>query len=268
MRRPTAGNGSAAGSSGTIPPAENGTSAYGCKPKTIDPGGFVGVGSACCTGLGVCTKAEDAHPSLPHASCSADDNLLCNPRPVETNFDDAGRIDTYCRVLLPGTPAGGTDYEGRCVETCFVQNSPILARLSQATCTTGQTCAPCYSPLDGKSTGACERDGDAPIDPQPQGFTECGSGKLGYCVPSYAAGAQASQLSRLNCEAGELCAPKIKAADPNACFAHCTSLLGPGACVPDFLAGNFASLISRGECAESELCGPCEIFGTRSGICD
>jgi hypothetical protein len=234
----------------------------------VDPGGFSAVGAACCTGLGVCTEADKAHPSLPHAACSGADDLRCDPLPVEFNLDDAGRVDTYCRVRLPGTPEGQADYEGRCVPTCFVQNSPIIARLSQANCATGQTCAPCYSPLDAESTGVCERDGDAPLDPKPAGFTECGTGKLGYCVPTYAAGAQASQLSQLNCATGELCAPKIKAADPNACFVHCTSVLGPGACVPDFLAGNFASLISRGACAESELCGPCEIFGTRSGICD
>ena len=51
----------------------------------------------------------------------------------------------------------------------------------------GELCAPCYNPLNGRSTGTCERPGDSPLDPPPPGFAECASG-LGYCVPMYAAG--------------------------------------------------------------------------------
>jgi hypothetical protein len=74
---------------------------------------------------------------------------------------------------------------------------------------------------------------------------------------------------QLTCASGELCAPKIKAADPNACFVHCDGGdYGPGACVPDFLAGAFSALLKQGDCQTSELCAPCELPGVRLGVCD
>jgi hypothetical protein len=149
-----------------------------------------------------------------------------------------------------------------------VRNSPIFSRLKQATCADGETCSPCFNPLTAASTGTCERDGDQPKEPAPDGFAECGSGGLGYCVPTYAAGAQASQLVRLTCKAGELCAPKIKAADPNACFEHCMSTTGAGACVPEFIASGFSGFLMRDSCAQGEICAPCDLFGTRLGVCD
>jgi len=260
MRRPTAG---------TTAPVDY--SAYGCKPKSNDPGGSAREGTACCGGQGVCTEADNAAPDAPHDICSADD-LRCVPAPSkqqESSSEDAGtRHAQTCRVQLPGTPASGPDYEGRCVLTCFVKTSTIFSRLSQANCPASYTCTPCYNPLTGETTGACDHDGDAPAEPKPTGFAECGNG-LGYCVPVYAAGTQASQLSQLSCASGELCAPKIKAADPSACFPHCVSpALGPGACVPAFLTTSFAALLTQETCETSELCAPCEIAGFRPGVCD
>lgn len=265
MRRPDGG--ASAGSSADA-------DTYRCQPKTIDPGGAAPLGAACCGGLGTCTGAAVAQPGLPHDACSALPDLRCEPlaplADVDAGVDsDAGVAGSpSCRVELPGTPEGGPAYEGRCVSACFAQQLAIFPRLRQTTCSTGEICAPCYDPLTGNPTGTCSRHGDSPNEPKPAGFEECGSNNAGYCIPGYSAGSQASQLVQLTCAAGQLCAPKIKAADPNACFAHCTSALGPGSCVPDFLAGMFSAALMQMDCKTSELCAPCEVFGTRLGVCD
>lgn len=269
MTRPDGGSAGTTGTDGET---------YRCKATPVDPGGTRQLKASCCGGRGVCTAAASAQPGLPHDSCDSDPDLRCQPNPpiiessLDAGADDGGTeggSDDHCRVQLPGTPIGGPDYEGRCVASCFAQNLAIYSRLSQATCGGGEICAPCYDPLSGASTGTCARKGDKPSESKPKGFSECGENNAGYCVPSYAAGTQASQLSQLTCKTGELCAPKIKAANPNACFPHCTSdQYGPGACVPDFLAGSFSALLTQMDCGTSEYCAPCELFGTRLGVCD
>jgi hypothetical protein len=175
-----------------------------------------------------------------------------------------------CRVRLPGSPEAAPSYEGRCMANCFVLGSPIASRLSQATCDEGESCAPCFNPLNGESTGICELSGDKPLEPAPPALAECGEGGTGYCVPAYAAGNSAGQLSQLTCGTGELCAPKNKVADPNACFEHCDAgaAFGPGACAPTFLAGQLTALLSVATCKTGEVCTPCEALNLRTGVCD
>jgi hypothetical protein len=264
MRIPTGGTSGSAGASGA---AVIDDSAYMCKPRPRDVGGAAESGASCCSGLGTCTANSGDGASLPHETCKANPDLRCVPKPREAE-DDAGASSASCRVQLPGSPPSAPSYEGRCLPVCFVSASPILSRLSQANCEMGELCAPCYNPLTGRSTGTCERPGDSPLDPPPTAFVECASG-LGYCVPMYAAGNSAGQLMQLTCGAGELCAPKIKVADPNACFEHCDAgALGVGACVPAFLAGPLASLLSPVGCRTGELCAPCSALGARTGVCD
>jgi hypothetical protein len=240
-----------------------------CKPRPGDVGGAAESGVDCCDGLGACMAAQgEGGSGLPHATCKANPDLRCVPKPREADSDAGAEGPISCRVQLPGSPPSAASYEGRCLPSCFVSASPILSRLSQASCAMGELCAPCYNPLSGLSTGTCERPGDSPLDPPPPGFRECASG-LGYCVPMYAAGNAAGQLMQLTCAAGELCAPKIKVADPGACFEHCDSgALGPGACVPAFLAGPLSSLLSPIGCRTGELCAPCVALGARTGVCD
>jgi hypothetical protein len=245
-------------------------SAYMCVPKRADTGGQARSGGTCCAGLGTCTASSDsaAESGLPHDTCSSE--LRCVPKSSDaTTADlDAGPAGAVtCRVLLPGAPIGAPDYEGRCLPSCFVQSSPIVGRLAQGSCAPAQLCEPCYDPLTAETTGVCERAGDSPKEPAPAAYATCGD-ELGYCVPSYAAGMATMQLSQLTCAAGELCAPKIKAEDPNACFDRCPSALGAGACVPMFLAANFSAFLDQSNCPASQICAPCEVFGTRTGVCD
>ncbi len=257
--------GGVAGAPSTIDP-----SAYMCEPKPGDTGGPGESGAACCSGLGTCSGvAIGANAGMPHDTCKAQPDLRCAPNPPAAD-EDAGTPAGFagCRVMFPGAPPTAASFEGRCLPDCFVKHSPIVSRLSRGTCAEAQTCMPCYNPLNGRSTGACEQPGDSPLDPAPPGFVEC-SGGAGYCVPAFAAGSQAAQLSQLTCAAGELCGPKIKVADPDACFPRCDAgLYGSGACAPDFLAGPAAALLNGLGCNMGELCIPCVALGTRTGVCD
>jgi hypothetical protein len=169
----------------------------------------------------------------------------------------------------PGAPANAPTFEGRCVTGCFLTESPIAQRITQSTCPAGEYCAPCFNPIDGQSTGQCERDGDAPKEPALTALIQCGSG-TGLCVPNYAAGSQAAQLSQLNCAANELCAPLRKVANPEACFERCDGGdFGPGACVPAFLIPDaLRGALTATSCGVGELCAPCAIAGQRVGVCD
>jgi hypothetical protein len=271
--------GNAAGRGNEIPRVDSNdqnSSAYTCRPKPEDVGGTGNDGSRCCAGMGRCTGdlSEGILNGFPRDTCSADSELRClpNTREIPAASEDAGASEPLafaaCRVSFPGAPPEFPDYEGRCMPTCFATENPLAARLQQSSCAAGERCAPCFDPLTGASTGSCELQGDAPMEPAPTPFADCADG-LGYCVPEFAAGMQASQLSKLTCEEGELCGPKNKVADPNACFDHCDAgMFGPGACVPTFLASVGAALLTQGDCEEGMLCGPCELFGMRTGVCD
>jgi hypothetical protein len=270
MRIPTGGRSGTVGAGGAGGGNASST-AYTCKPKRGDIGGPTESGGSCCGGTGTCNGAGDNTSGLPHETCKAQPDLRCVPKP-STSDDDAGMSTGFasCRVQLPGSPAAGPSYEGRCLANCFVQASPIASRLSQATCAEGESCAPCYNPLNGRPTGICEQPGDSPLEPPPASFKECGEGALGYCVPSYAAGNAAGQLNQLTCATGELCAPKNKVADPGSCFEPCDTGngLGPGACAPGFLAGNLSALLQMSTCGTGEMCIPCDAFNIRTGVCD
>jgi hypothetical protein len=268
--------GSAAGRGGQVPrvnPNQD-DSAYTCEPKPEDSGGIGSEGSRCGAGMGRCTSdvSQGIANGFPRDTCGQE--LRCLPNtsevPAVADDNDAGTPLAFaaCRVTFPGAPPEFPDYEGRCLPTVFAQANPLAARLGQSSCAAGELCAPCFDPLTGDSAGSCELQGDAPTEPAPTAFGECADGH-GYCVPAFAAGMQAGQLAQLTCARGELCGPKNKVADPNACFARCDAgPFGAGACVPSFLASVGAGILPRGECEEGMVCGPCELLGARTGICD
>jgi hypothetical protein len=258
------------GGNNSIDPNE---AAYTCKPRPPAAGGTLTEGAACCGNLGVCTESPTGAGSQDwgYDLCSKAASLRCAPRPSEMMMSEDGGVSgpIECRMAWPGGPAGAPTFEGRCLPGCFLTESPIVQRITPSTCPAGEFCAPCYNPVDGQSTGHCERDGDAPHDPAPPALIECGSG-TGLCVPSYAAGDQAAQLSQLNCANGELCAPLRKVADPDACFERCDGGdFGPGACVPNFIVpAVIRGALAAANCGAGELCAPCEVAGQRFGVCD
>jgi hypothetical protein len=268
MTRPTGGRGG-----NTVVAGSPADAAYTCEPPRGDIGGPGGVGSMCCGALGACAANPNGgdQPGLPHDTCAAQSDLRCVPLPgAAAAEDDAGSGGAFatCRVTFPGAPAGAPSYEGRCLPACFAASNPLLARLQRAGCAEAELCTPCFNPLTGESTGTCDLNGDAPSEAAPTPFVDCSDG-AGYCVPTFAAGMAANELQQLTCASGELCAPKVKVANPQACFERCnTALLGPGACVPSFLTSDLAMFLRQETCGMGELCAPCEAVGMRTTVCD
>ena len=147
-------------------------------------------------------------------------------------------------------------------------------------------CAPCYDPIDGKPTGACTQGADKPIEPAPPPAKYCGyydgGDPGGTCVPSAWLPAMSNPDALPHedeCDAGDVCLPRVKAEDLRACLVPCTtSLSSPyndGACVPDFVIRDvnpaaFAILVSS-TCPSGEVCEPCQDplqAGFASGACD
>ena len=165
---------------------------------------------------------------------------------------------------------------------------------------------PCYSQVDGSSTGACTIAPDAPTEAAKVFPTCCPTNSVdrGTCVPARAAGAQAATLPNLNCETltndadDYVCAPTEKVLDqsyvfPTTCTTNCgadaitcglANLAGtfghPGRCLPScFLSeqstpigSNAANLFGRGAgnvCPTGEDCAPCTDpqTGSATGVC-
>jgi hypothetical protein len=268
------GSGGSSGSGGTL--ATDAGELYQCEPPAAPTGGDSVEGEACCAGMGVCTKNPTGPGSAAYglSSCRVGEELKCVPAaPAESDGgtdEDGGAsvVPTGCRMKLATAAAGGTDFEGRCVPTCFLTGDPSSANLTQSTCTDDFKCVPCFSPITGESTGACNQPGDAPVDAPPAGFAECGD-DTGFCVPMGASGGVT--LPQLTCEAGDVCAPKSAVLEPGSCFARCMSQLGPGACIATFIIpAEQHGILMKATCADGELCTPCvnPLNGMRTGACD
>jgi hypothetical protein len=240
---------------------------YECKPPAPEKGGTAKTGEACCEGLGVCTKNASGTGAAGYGldKCAAGKDLKCVPVLPSADFD-AGDDDggasgpiASCRVELPAT-LGDFDLEGRCVPGCFITGDPSAANLGQSSCNSGSKCVPCYSPVTGESTGACEQDGDSPTESAPPGFAECGDG-IGYCVSADTVMMTSgmAMLPQLTCDADQVCAPKVKVIDQKACFAHCDSVIGgPGACIAAYIVPEATrGLLQQSTCEDGEKCAPC-----------
>jgi hypothetical protein len=121
-------------------------------------------------------------------------------------------------------------------------------------CPNDQACAPCYNPVDGTSTGACNTGTDMPAKPAPTPYKACPEGNDmgqekggGLCVPQStisklsvecldnpapATPAQCVKRNPLynpaipglrqdNCADGERCVPAKKAQNPGYCSKKC-----------------------------------------------
>jgi hypothetical protein len=247
--------------SDTSPPVDAG-SPYTCEPPP-GPDGTIPVGEACCEGLGTCIELTgDAGSGLGVGDCNAAENLRCLPFSALGDAGAAGDAGAdggtsgpaKCRMKPANTPDGGADYEGRCVPECLTRGA---ANLEQGECNEDFVCVPCYSLITGASTGACDNPGDAPVDPPPAGFDECGEA-LGYCIPSASVGDAGAGLMQLTCDEDERCVPKQRVTSPNSCFARCDSVFGAGACVPAFLIPEAQrGFLQPASCETGELCSPC-----------
>lgn len=134
-------------------------------------------------------------------------------------------------------------------------------------------CAPCYDPLEGGATGACELGGDPGPSQPPATFASC-CGGAGRCIPRAQVPAEsASRLDADTCQGGPLCVPRPLAGDPNAvpptCRAAQTNAEGRCLmeCLPEVRPGR--DRLGRQSCAAGERCVPCydPISGESTGAC-
>ena len=263
---------------------------YQCMPPAAEEGGSAQAGDACCGSLGVC-KANVSGPGSSGYGldeCAAGKHLKCAPVLPAGGDADGGDEDggstgpvASCRVDLPAN-LGNFDLEGRCIPSCFVTADPSAANLGKSSCASGEKCVPCYSPVTAKSTGACNQAGDAPTEPAPPGFDQCGDGNIGYCVSSSAAsmgggsngadgGMSMVNLQQLTCDTDQVCVPKPLVINQHACFAHCTSPFGPGGCISTLvLPAMTAMLLQQADCDMGEVCAPCisPLNMMRTGACN
>lgn len=301
----TGGKGGSGGSTGGSGGSTgDGGDPYACFAKQVanpDPGGTVTAGGDCCYKFGTCTAATSVPASLVaslgHAECTVSPSLLCAPKDPSTISSLDGGGVPKCHLTY-----GTTSYEGRCLPKCFTLGNPAAQSLGPGDCSQALAtqmgvpfdqvvCAPCYNPIDATSTGACSQFGDAPVDTAPTKFADCGvwapdggtpTPAMGYCVPMQLITnvvQDTSQIPQDICPTGYLCAPKNKVADPNLCFAKCTSAIGGGAaaCVPTYLVEapnspgqGYSATLGQVTCATGETCTPCisPLDGTVTGACN
>jgi hypothetical protein len=153
--------------------------------------------------------------------------------------------------------------EGRCLSKCIPSVQAQAAQLPQSTCATGDVCVPCYDPVSGKSSGACNLSCDPGPQKPPTTLPKC-CGDKGVCVPSSSVPqAQRSQLAVDGCPADSnnyLCAPNELTMSGGFTPPTCASLdNGEGRCLSTCLpsVAAQASTLPQSTCAAAYRCVPC-----------
>jgi hypothetical protein len=232
----------------------------GC-PPVIDP---------VATGLTAC--AADAH--------CLDAALVTDPAQASqlATCDDATKLcvpDIFLATggkFTPPTCTSVNGAEGRCLSTALPAVAAQASLLPQDSCAASERCTPCFNPLDGTSTGACNLSCDTgPTQPAKE-FAQCCDMRA-RCVPTSSIPAdQQGQLSAKECDQaqpGSLCVPnEILANGP---FPTCTAnsiILGnyTGVCLSDCLDFGIQGVaLAKGSCSSGFTCAPCEQFGQPTG---
>jgi hypothetical protein len=296
------GGTSSGGAAGAAGGGGMGGDPYVCFDRTkTDPGMTGAMGTMCCGGTGTCadptTLMGDAAKSYGHDTCLP--TLVCSP-PTPTTAPKT------CTTKVGTSDPNGL--EGRCIPKCYLLGNPLAGLLDDgaATCAATESCAPCYNPVDGKSTGACNTGTDMPAKAAPMPYKQCPEGGDagaqpykggGLCVPGAVVDKLSDKMSPLynpaipdlkqdNCAMGEKCVPALKAANPGYCSQKCTVAMalaaagyGEGACTPTYVIfdtnaaagvtivkGPGASMCDNAD----ELCAPCKNplkGGIPSGAC-
>jgi hypothetical protein len=165
------------------------------------------------------------------------------------------------------TSVGGA--EGRCLSLVLPDVKDQEALLPQDTCAATEKCSPCYNPIDGTNTGACNISCDTGPTKAPVTFAKCCSMRA-HCVPQTAIpDDQEDNLSQDSCADTNLCVPDQILLDQ--AIPTCTAnsfILGnySGVCLSDcFDFGIQGIALARGTCASSFKCAPCEQNGQPTG---
>jgi hypothetical protein len=166
------------------------------------------------------------------------------------------------------------DAEGRCLSVCLPKIAAQAGRLPRAICQDTEVCAPCFDPLTGVSTGACDL-GDDPGPSAPATVLGTCCESLGRCVPdTFVSASDAEQLDSDVCaNDADLCVPTAWLdSDGIGAAPSCRSWNdAEGRCLPACLPviADQASRLRRDVCDDGLLCAPCydPVSGNATGAC-
>jgi hypothetical protein len=184
---------------------------------------------------------------------------LCVP---DTFIESGGQF-------IPPTCTSLDGAEGRCLNVAIPEVASEESLLPQDVCQSYERCVPCYSPIDGTSTGACNLSCDPGPTKPAVTFQNCctpsgASTTQGKCVPtSVIPSAEQSDLDQDECtDSNSLCVPtEMLAANftPPVCTA--SGLLGEytGVCLSNCVDLGFLDelAVSEGTCDDIHQCVPC-----------
>lgn len=143
------------------------------------------------------------------------------------------------------------------------------ALLPQDICAASERCAPCYDPITGMLTGACNLSCDTGPTKPPVTFASCCEMRA-HCVPTSAIpDEQEGNLDQDSCAAQNLCVPdQILLDQPIPTCTANSFILGnySGVCLSDcFSFGIQGIALARGTCASNYTCAPCTQNGQPTG---
>jgi hypothetical protein len=170
--------------------------------------------------------------------------------------------------FIPQTCTSLDGAEGRCMNLAFNEVTQEESLLPQDVCQTYERCVPCYSPIDGSSTGACNESCDPGPSKPAVLFQSCctpsgASAPAGSCVPaSVIPASEQADLDEDGCSPqGSLCVP-TEMIEPGFAPQPCSgsTILGgyTGVCLSTCLDfGSAASELDQGNCDNVHVCVPC-----------
>lgn len=171
--------------------------------------------------------------------------------------------------FTPPTCTSVNNNEGRCLSLALPEVAGQADMLPQSTCADSERCTPCYNPIDGTSTGACDLSCDVGPTAPAMPFAEC-CGGAARCVPQdIVPPDQTDQLDQDSCTDAQYCVPnEILLDGPFPTCDGSSFLLGDytGVCLSECLDFGIQGLaLDQGSCTNDYKCVPCEQFGSPTG---
>ena len=159
--------------------------------------------------------------------------------------------------------------EGRCLSKVLPDVAKQADLLPQSSCAASELCTPCFNPIDGTSTGACNLSCDTGPTQPAKTFASCCSARA-KCVPASAVpDDQEDQLEQDTCGDADVCVPNEILNDGPFPTCNANSLiLGnyTGVCLSDCLDFGIQGIaLARGNCQANFKCAPCTQNGQPTG---